>query len=251
LTFRAEAAFVVFPQFESIYEKIYQAADLDGLAALLTEIRDQYGLAHLVYHAIHLPSTADPNPILLLTYDSEWVRRYTERDYFRIDPVVSNGRGGFLPLDWSEVDHESFEARRFFKEADKFGVGRNGMTLPIRGPGGERALLSITSNASSGNWKNSRLAYMHEFQLIAHLLHDQAVRLAGLRLPGIKRHLSTRERESLQLAARGLAVKQIAADLELSPTAIRLYLQSARTKIGCASLNQAIAKAISMELIEG
>jgi hypothetical protein len=45
LTFRAEAAFVVFPQFESIYEKIYQAADLDGLAALLTEIRDQYGLA--------------------------------------------------------------------------------------------------------------------------------------------------------------------------------------------------------------
>lgn len=77
---------MVFPQFESIYEKIYQAADLNGLAALLTEIRDQYGLAHLVYHAIHLPSTADPNPILLLTYDSEWVRRYTERDYFRIDP---------------------------------------------------------------------------------------------------------------------------------------------------------------------
>jgi len=241
---------VLFPQFETIYEKIYQTSDLNDLAALMAEIRDQYGLAHLVYHAVHLPSTTDSNPILLLTYDAEWVRRYTERDYFRIDPVVSNGRSGFLPLDWSDVDHESFEARRFFKEADKFGVGRNGITLPIRGLGGERALLSITSNASPSAWKKSRLVYMREFQLVAHFLHDQAVRLAGLRLPGIKRHLSTRERESLQLAARGLAVKQIAAQLELSPTAIRLYLQSARTKLGCASLNQAIAKAISLEMID-
>lgn len=240
---------MVFPQFESTYENIAQTMDLDDLSRCMGEIRDLYGLSHLVYHAIHLPRTSDPNPILLLTYDPEWVKRYTDRDYFRIDPVVTSSRSAFLPLDWADVDHISSEARLFFKEADSFGVGRQGMTIPIRAPGGERALFSITSNAAPDDWKKSRLAYMREFQLIAHFLHDQAVRLADLRLPGIKKQLSFRERETLQLAARGLAPKQIAADLSLSSTAVRFYLQSARSKLETATLNQSIAKAISLELI--
>ncbi len=143
------------PQFEATLEQISQAATLDDLSSLMSELRGAYGLAHIVYHAVHLPAVQKPNPILLLTYDSEWVKRYTERDYFRIDPVVRHGRSGFLPLDWSEVDHESLEARRFFREAERYDVGRNGMTLPIRGPGGERALVTLTSNAATTEWNRS------------------------------------------------------------------------------------------------
>lgn len=237
-------------QFEATYDTIVQATHLSGLAALLREIRDNYGLAHVVYHAVHLPYSPTPNPIVLPTYEPEWVQLYTDRDYFRIDPVVASGRNGFLPLDWDAVDHESSQAQRFFKEAERFGVGRHGMTIPVRGPGGERAILSITSNASSSDWQQTRLAYMREFQLIAHVLHDQAVRIAGLRFPSIKRQLSSRESETLQLAASGFAPKRIAAKLCVSPTAVRLYLQSARSKLDCMTLNQAIARAISLELIE-
>jgi DNA-binding CsgD family transcriptional regulator len=238
------------PQFEATFELISRAADINDLKSLMAELRDLYGLAHLVYHAVHLPGATEENPILLLTYDPEWVKRYVERDYFQIDPVVSTGRGGFLPLDWSELDHESFEARRFFKEADKFGVGRHGITIPIRAPGGERALLSITSNASLNEWRKCRLAYMRDFQFIGHLLHDQAVRLSGLRLQEIKQDLSRREKQTLQFAARGFAPKQIAGRLNLSAAVIRLYLHSARSKLECSSLNQAIAKATRLEIIE-
>ncbi len=237
-------------QFEVTYEKLAQTSTLGQLGDLLGEVRDAYGLAHIVYHAVHLPLTSDPNPILLLTYRPEWVQRYIERDYFRVDPVIAGSRNGFLPLDWADVDHDSPEARDFFMEADAFGVGRHGMTIPIRGPGGERALLSITSNTSSAAWKETRLVYMREFLLIAHFIHDQAVRLAGLRTPAIKRQLSARERETLQLAARGFAPKQIAADLRLSATAVRLYLQGARSKLECATLIQGIAKAVSLDIIE-
>jgi DNA-binding CsgD family transcriptional regulator len=240
----------VLSQFEVTYEKLAQTSTLGELGDLLRELRDAYDLAHIVYHAVHLPRTSDPNPILLLTYRPEWVQRYVERDYFRIDPVIVGSRHGFLPLDWTEVDHDYPQARRFFKEAEAFGVGRHGMTIPIRGPGGERALLSITSNTSAAAWKDARLAYMREFLLIAHFIHDQAVRLAGLRAPNIKRQLSARERETLQLAARGFAPKQIAADLRLSATAVRLYLQCARSKLECATLSQGIAKAIRLDIIE-
>lgn len=239
----------VFAQFEAVYQSILQARDLDELTAQLSEIRYSYGLANLVYHAVHLPHSS-PHPIVLPTYDPEWVRTYVERDYFRIDPVVISGKGGFLPIDWDDLDHESSEARRFFREADRFDVGQHGMTIPIRGPGGERAILSITSNASATDWRSTRLSYMREFQLIAHVLHDRAARLSGLRSPGVKRRLSPRENETLRLTACGFAPKQIAADLQVSATAVRFYLQSARTKLECLTLNQAIAKAISLELIE-
>ena len=40
-----------------------------------------------------------------------------------------------------------------------------------------------------------------------------------------------------------MRLRQIAADLQVSATAVRLYLQSARTKLECLTLNLAIAKA--------
>jgi DNA-binding CsgD family transcriptional regulator len=240
----------VFSELEVTLEKLAQTSSLRELSELIREIRDAYGLAHLVYHAVHLPGAVEANPILLLTYESNWVRRYTELDYFRIDPIVTNGRTGFLPLDWADVDHDSLAASRFFKEADSYGVGRNGLTIPIRGHGRERALLSVTSNETTRSWQASKLGYMRDFQFIAPFLHDQSVRLARLRLPDVKRQLSPRESETLQLTASGFAPKQIAADLQLSPTAVRLYLQSARLKLECSTLNQAIAKAVKLEIID-
>jgi DNA-binding CsgD family transcriptional regulator len=240
----------VFSQFEAAYEKIVHTSTLGELGDLMSEVRDLHDLAHIVYHAVHLPRASDSNPILILTSDQEWVRRYTEQGYFRIDPVVVSSKNSFLPFDWAGLDRKSSEARRFFKEANAFGVGRHGMTIPIRGPEGERALLSITSNASTKVWKDSRFVYMREFLLIAHLIHDQAVRLAGLRAPSIKRQLSARERETLQLAARGFAPKQIAVNLHLSATAVRVYLKGACSKLECATLSQSIAKAVSLGIIE-
>ena len=235
---------------ESACERIVRTTSLSELSNVLSESRHEYELAHLVYNARHLPRTEEPNPLLLLTYDAEWVQRYKTQDYFQIDPVIKHGLASLLPLDWSNLESGEADVRAFFREARSFGVGRNGMTIPIRGPHGERALFSLTSNLSAGQWQTTRLAMMRDFMIIAYFFHDQAVRLSGMRdLPGMGRPLSRRERETLQLAARGFAPKQIAADLRVSTTAVRLYLQTARTKLECTTLTQGIAKAISLDLI--
>jgi DNA-binding CsgD family transcriptional regulator len=54
----------------------------------------------------------------------------------------------------------------------------------------------------------------------------------------------------LQHLARGLTPQQIADGLKLSASAVRLYLRSARQKLGCATMEQAIAKAICFELVD-
>lgn len=234
---------------EQIADVVSRASSIDELSRSLKQMRDWYGFANIAYLAVHLPQAMKPNPLVLVTYDRDWVCRYTERNYFRIDPVVAMAIRASLPVDWSTVDHESAEAKRIFTEADAFGVGRNGVTIPIRGMGGERALLSITSNHSSREWRASCAKVLREFYYIAHLVHDRAVRLSGLRAGDIPHSLSPRELQCVTLSARGQTPKQVAASLRISDSAVRLYLKCARLKLGCATITQAIAKAVRLEIV--
>jgi DNA-binding CsgD family transcriptional regulator len=237
-------------EFEQARGAIERADSVDKLSAVLTDLRDESGLAHLVYHAVHVPAFDKSNPLLLLTYDDAWVKRYVERDYFQIDPVVVAGRKGFLPIDWLTVEHHTNEARHFFAEAESYGVGRHGFTLPIRGPAGERALFTITTNATDEYWHRWRFTDLRDFHLLAHYFHDRAMRLACLRDDHVMRPLSVREKQCLESLIQGRAPGQTAAVLGLSVSAVHAHLRTARRKLACATLEQAIAKAIRFDLVQ-
>jgi hypothetical protein len=70
--------------FESALTAIDRATSVDDLSAILLDWRDESGVAHLVYHVAHVSACQTPNPLLLLTYDDAWVKRYVERALFTI-----------------------------------------------------------------------------------------------------------------------------------------------------------------------
>jgi len=91
---------------------------------------------------------------------------------------------------------------------------------------------------------------MHELIILSHYLHEAVLVLAGLREDGSDfRMLSRRERQCLQLLAAGRLSKQIAAALNISESAVKQYLRSARLKLGASTSHQAVAKASFFELI--
>lgn len=237
-------------EFGEARQAIDAAANVDELFGVLRGLRDESGLAHLVYHATFIPSCEKTNALLMPTYDDAWVQRYFAQDYFRIDPVLQAGRTGFLPIDWMTVDRSSKEARHFLAEAESYGVGRHGFSLPIRGPAGERALFTITSNATDEHWHRWRFSHLRDFHLLAHYFHDRAMRLAELRPADVMRPLSPRERQCLERLMRGQAPGQIADALDLSVSAVHAYLRAARQKLECATIEQAIVKAIRLDLIQ-
>ena len=237
------------PRFLDAVNKISVSESLETLSDLAAEMCKFYDLANIVYHAIHIPGSTSVNPILIPTYDPEWVQRYIKNDYFRIDPVVNSGKSGFLPLDWSVLKRDTNDVRLFFREADRFGVGQQGITMPIRGPRGERALFTITAHLSESEWQKQRFTYISEFQIISHYFHDRAMQLAGYRIGTSTPSLSPREMECLEFTANGLAPKRIAGRLKISDSAVRLYLRSACRKLGCASIHQAVAKMVTLEFI--
>ncbi|WP_153020168.1 helix-turn-helix transcriptional regulator [Paramesorhizobium deserti] len=232
-----------------IVELTDAATSEDDLRSIVEKIVELYGLRHVVYHGSRASDELATEPILLCTYEKNWIDRYLECHYFRIDPVVRFASERLLPIDWSELPHNTPAVKRFFGEAHEHGVGRNGMTIPIRGPCGERALFSITSDVSNRRWQRDRAHYARELQVFAHCFHNRAVVFHSANQDHSIAPLSPRERQCLQLLAQGRAPKQIAADLQISESAVRLYTSTACRKLKCKNRNHAISRATRLGLI--
>jgi DNA-binding CsgD family transcriptional regulator len=60
-------------------------------------------------------------------------------------------------------------------------------------------------------------------------------------------HLSQREGEAVQLLVRGLANKQIAARMKISPNTVKVFLRLAMMKIGASSRSEIMSKFIHLK----
>jgi len=234
---------------EETLDDLGKAQSLPALSQYVSDLRDAYGVANVAFHLLSAPRAIETNPLLLVTYDHQWVERYLTQDYFRIDPIVLMGSNCFLPLDWDCVDRTSSRMRQLFAEAESYGVGNRGLTLPIRGPTREKSLVTVTTYESDKEWAQRRLFLLRDLHIIAHFVHDRCLTLSELRAESHKPKLSRRELQCIEGLARGRAPKQIAYELDLSISAVRLYICSAKSKLGAVNTNQAIAMAVRDEHI--
>lgn len=230
---------------------IESASSVDELQSVITHTRDCYRLSHLVFHVVRLGASRIDHPLILPTYTIDWINYYFDKNFFALDPVLEVSRIGFLPVDWSSLDHASSTTSHFFRQADSYGVGRFGVTIPVRGPRGERSLLTATSNLRENQWTNLRADCMMDLQIISYQLHEKALTVSGLRKKTMMRDLSRRELQCIDLVSQGRLPKQIAAQLQISESTVRLHLRSAKRKLGGATTTQAIGRAVALELIRG
>lgn len=219
------------------------------LREFLGRLLARYGLKHAVYHAIALPNATRLNPVVILTYPEQWVSRYVAENYFELDPIISAAATSILPIDWAAVDKRGPGARKLFGEAAEFGLGRHGISFPIRGPVGDRALFTITCDASDAEWARLKLLYIRDFCILAYFVHGKALEFErGESL--LARPLSPRERECLRLAAQGNTNKQVARKLGISERVVRAYFESARYKLQCLNRGHVLSKATDLRIID-
>jgi LuxR family transcriptional regulator len=93
---------------------------------------------------------------------------------------------------------------------------------------------------------------MVEIALAGYAFHNAALESYDAdALPSRHVRLSPRERECLQLCARGMTAKQIAFKLDRSPATVMLHLKSATRKLGARNRVQAVARAAHYRLLDG
>ncbi|MBI6628695.1 helix-turn-helix transcriptional regulator [Pontibaca salina] len=218
---------------------------LEDLQDIITALRDAFGVDHMVYHWVE--SSGDQYGCG--TYSPEWVEIYKSQNYLRTDPVVQGCYQRFHPVDWKRLDWSSRSARKMHRQAMKYGIGNQGFSIPIRGPNGQFALFTANHNCDDDAWARFTKAHSRDLILIAHYFHRKALEFEPGRQSEQSRALSPREVDAMTLIAMGYSRAQIADSLSISQNTLRVYIESARFKLGALNTTHAVARALSRGLI--
>jgi DNA-binding CsgD family transcriptional regulator len=254
---------------EKLLEGLPQRASIEDLGLLIERIKAVFELQHVAYLAVSLGqnflvSSEDASGALsrgagfwrresgllaTVTYAPEWGDRYVEADYVRIDPVHEGAQRSFLPVDWKSVPWDTKKRRQFLREAIECGIGNQGYTVPVRGPNGQFALFTVNKSCSDEEWQRYLDDNRSDILVTAHYFHQKVLDIEKIfgNAPAVQ--LSSRERDVLAMIATGKSRAQVAHDLKISENTLRVYVDSARHKLGALNLPHAIAVAVNRGLI--
>ena len=211
-----------------------------SIEEIVTQLRDVIGIEHIVYHSSHFGASPSLDPYIRLTYPAAWIKRYLQMDYVKIDPVLRNGFQRALPFFWSELEASTSEEVQMLLDAMSHGVGPFGFSIPVRSKRGHRGLFSLSSSEFGEDWTRFCSENLVALVEIANALHQRVI---AQEFGDAKVSLSSREIECLQWTALGKEAKDIAIILGISLHTTRDYLKSARFKLNCLNLAQAVNKA--------
>ena len=219
--------------------------DFAGFQKAAEDLRDLLKISHVVYHWVNSVGERFGAG----TYSQDWVDRYLEKDYLRMDPVIFGCFQRFTPVDWKQLDWSSKAAKSFFLEAIDFGVGNQGYTIPIRGPNGQFALFTLNSTMSDSAWKSFIDRNSQDLVIIAHEFNKKALEFeaGGEAMPTPT--LSPREVSAISALARGLSRAQAAAEMGISEHTLRVYIEAARHKLGALNTTHAVARAMAVGIV--
>ncbi|MFT3972755.1 MAG: autoinducer binding domain-containing protein [Amaricoccus sp.] len=220
-------------------------SSIDELQVWAHELRDFCDVTHVFYHT----ATLKREQIGAFTYSRDWARRYVERNYLSIDPVLQGAMRRFHPMDWKTLDWSSPAARAFLLDAMEHGLGNQGWTVPIWGPQGEFAVFCLNHQCSDADWSRFTSQSAKDILVVSHLMHEQALRIINRETAPPSADLSPREREALAHLSVGHSRAAVADMLQISENTLRAYIDSARHKLGALNVTHAVALALAKGII--
>ncbi|WP_158266684.1 helix-turn-helix transcriptional regulator [Alsobacter soli] len=213
----------------------------------LASFINQRNLNHYAYWLRLVPGEIDCGIVLFTSNPQAWLNDFCSQKH-TCDPLLSVCQQTIMPINWDDLASSDRKSKSALKVWELHGVGPRGLTVPIRGAVGDFALFSVASDEDAATWTNRLSQLTAEVVLFAFEIHASVME-AWVRNEGAARPLSPRERQVLTLAAQGLPHKAVAFALAISERAVKLYLDSARAKLGAHNTAHAVAYAVSRRLI--
>ncbi|MCL6285957.1 LuxR family transcriptional regulator [Ruegeria sp. 2012CJ41-6] len=178
------------------------------------------------------------------TFPAEWVRHYVDNDLVIADPLIRFGANMIAPIDWAVFD-EQREHAPLFDAARKFGVGQNGLSIPVINPFGERGVFTVTSNAPRPEWDALVVRILPALRHEAQVLHLLALDVIETVFNFPSDSLSGEELDVLKMLASGLIPSVIARQLGHASRTVDALTASITTKLKSRTIEQAVARAVS------
>lgn len=190
-----------------------------------------------------------PESFAVSNYPTEWQDLYVQREFIRVDPVVTKAKHGPAIFAWSANEARRSGRRdvlKFFAEAERFGI-RSGISISIPVGFKDRMVFTLASGRPSTELGEDidpvtaavAVAFVHS--RLEDATSDASL-ASGIRL-------SPREAECLRWFAEGMSMPDIALTLGIAYRSVRSYLDEATQKLGASNTRQAASTAIRLGLI--
>lgn len=204
-------------------------------------------------HEVDFAAYAGLDPIAqtvhgFVNYPDEWQQLYVQHSFQHRDPTLLSASRSIAPVDWKRL-HTEREFDQIFSKAHDFGISKQGLTIPVRGPYGDIGLFSVTRDCSEREWQLLKANILSELQAAAVHLHDHVIRSHALGAKLTDPSLPQREKDVLQWIAAGKTQQDVGDILSISNRTVEVHLRSSRTKLGALSTAQAVGRAIGLGLI--
>ncbi|EJF91096.1 helix-turn-helix transcriptional regulator [Bartonella tamiae] len=231
---------------------ILKIISFESLKNELYKIVDFYDLKHVSYFSVNDTKSKFKEPIFLTTYTEHWQCYYRDNNLYLHDPVLYQTFNNVLPTDWRHFNIIKSKTKSLISIAHDFGVGDFGISIPVRGPSVERAVISFTYDGSKSEWNSFTSDNLKDLIVVAQLIHAAALRTANDKEAKTFKQefkLTLRERHCLYWASQGKTAYETAVIMGLSTNTVRAYIESARHSLSCVSITQAVSKAIQFNLM--
>ena len=187
-----------------------------------------------------------PKMEIVSNYPDAWQKRYCEKGYLSVDPIVSHGMRSPLPIVWSNEMFPS--AQEVCEEARAIGL-RVGWAQSSRDASGMVGLLSLARigevlSRSELRAKSLQLAWL------AHVAHMGMSRyLMTNPLPQEEARLTERELVVLRWTADGKTSSEISEIVGISVSTVNFHIRNAIAKLGTTNKLAAAVKAATLGML--
>lgn len=114
----------------------------------------------------------DRSILAVATYPLRWQRIYMARALHLRDPVLALALQAQGPVDWADLRDDP-RHQDICAAAQAFGIGPNGVSVPLHLPNGDVSVLSVTRACPPEIWARQRCGFMDQLQ-------DQGAELQGM-----------------------------------------------------------------------
>ncbi len=210
------------------------------------ELVESVGGDYFLYAGIGQTPISSPEVTIIGNYPEEWLHRYQEKDYARIDPTVWHATQSVTPLYWCDIGKEDSVTYDFFQDAYAHGIV-SGVTIPLHSGVGYSAILTFVSSNDDPSVYDAFHSEISNLLLFGYHMHKNVMRCINVPSQSVKQELlSELERNCLLWAAEGKTAWEISEILSLKERTVVFHLNNAVKKLGATNRQHAIAYAIAL-----
>lgn len=200
------------------------------------------------------PLVGRPAALLrLTTLPPAWRDHHAAQRYWEADAAVRHCATSLAVMPTGRgFAEQAGDARwaRMCADAEAAGFG-DGLAVPLRGlPGASYGGFSLITRERGAGFAAWRVARGRAAVLAAQLAAQRLMQLAETATLPPRPRLTPRERECLLWLTAGLRSDRIAERLGLARVTVDLHLARARRRLGARTREQAVAKALTLGLLQ-